>query len=290
MSVRTHYKLIGAAGAAALAIGTVAGPAVAADPTTYSCFNNLIAPVSVHFAVDTPSATTLVAGQKLTPASTATVTLTIGATHLMHLQGWDHFTATVTGPSPSDTLGWNMSVPMTAVPPEGTPAVADASGTAVMRYGTAGAKTLQAGDFTAVLTGFTSGTAGSPTPISCVAPTDGSTVLKDSSAQPLGITVTKDTSKTAASASYNAKKNIATGVAKVKAGHFGLKPTGKVTFVLKRGTHKIGKLTGKLNKKGIATVHFKNVKKLGKYSISEKYSGNGGLKSSTAKAVFRVKS
>lgn len=290
MSVRTHYKLIGAAGAAALAIGTVAGPAVAAGEytadSTYTCLGSV--PTTVHFAVDTPSSTTLVAGQKLTPSATATVTLPAGATHLLHLQGWDHITAKVTAATPSNTLGWNMTVPMTAVPAEGQPTVANATGVAVVRYPTAGTKTFQAGAFTATLVGFTSGTASAPLPISCVAPTDGTTVLKDSLAAPLSITVTKDTSRTVAKASYNARRDIATGIAKVTAGHFGLRATGKVAFVLKRGTHRVASATAKLNKKGIATVHIKGVKRPGKYTFFEKYSGNGGLKSSTAKVTFRV--
>ncbi len=102
------------------------------------------------------------------------------------------------------------------------------------------------------------------------------------------ITVSKDKTTTATSADYNATKNIATGKAKVKS-HFGLKPTGSVKFTLKKGTHKIKTLSGKLNKKGIAKVSFKGVKAKGKYSITGKYTGNKALKGSSGKATFAVK-
>jgi hypothetical protein len=298
MSVRTHFKLIGAAGAAALAIGTVAGPAVAAGEytatSTYTCLGGLTT-ATVHLAVDTPSTTTLVAGQKLAVPAVATVTLPPGATHLLLTTlGWDHFSGNVVAPTPTNTLGMNLTVPLTAVgTPDGTdftPTTATATGNALLRYPTAGTKTFQAGNFTGNLTGFKNGSqvGTAPTAVPCVAPTDGSTILKDSLAAPLSITVTKDTSKTVAKASYNARRDIATGIAKVTAGHFGLKATGKVAFVLKRGTHKVAAATAKLNKKGIATVHIKGVKRPGKYTFFEKYSGNGGLKSSTAKVSFRV--
>jgi hypothetical protein len=298
MSVRTHYKLIGAAGAAALAIGTVAAPAVAAGEytvdSTYSCLDGLTT-ATVHLAADTPTSTTLVAGQKLSVPTVATVVLPPGATHLMLTTlGWDHFSGNVVAPTPTETVGMNLTVPLTGVgTPTGTdltPTTATATGNALLRYPTAGTKTFQAGDFTANLQGFKNGApvGNAPTPVPCSAPSDGTTVFKDGAAAPLSITVTKDTSKTVAKASYNARKDIATGIAKVSAGHFGLKPTGKVAFVLKRGTHKVAAASAKLNAKGIAAVHIKGVKRPGKYTFFEKYSGNGGLKSSTAKVTFKV--
>jgi hypothetical protein len=98
----------------------------------------------------------------------------------------------------------------------------------------------------------------------------------------------KDKSITKASASYAAKKKTATGTAKVKA-RYGTKVAGTVKFTLKRGTHKIKTLSDKVNKKGVAKVVFKGVKKQGKYSIVEKYTGSKSLKSSSDKAKFAVK-
>jgi len=67
MSART-FKLIGAAGAAALTVGVMAGPAVAAGEETadvnYTCTTALgLTPApTAHYAVDAPPAT-MVAGQ-----------------------------------------------------------------------------------------------------------------------------------------------------------------------------------------------------------------------------------
>ena len=59
-------------------------------------------------------------------------------------------------------------------------------------------------------------------------------------------------------------------------------------FILKRGTHTIKSLSGKLNKKGIAKVAFKNVKRHGKYSITAKFGGDKALKASSGRATFKV--
>ena len=80
----------------------------------------------------------------------------------------------------------------------------------------------------------------------------------------------KDKSKTATKATYNAKKDVATGTAKVK-GHFGLAGTGKVKFTLKKGTKTVKSVTATL-KKGAAKAAFKNVKAKGSYSITAAFS------------------
>ena len=69
----------------------------------------------------------------------------------------------------------------------------------------------------------------------------GKTALVDSLAAPATVAVSKDGSKTATSASYNAKKNVATGTAKVAGSKFKLAGTGKVTFTLKKGTKTIAR-------------------------------------------------
>ena len=103
------------------------------------------------------------------------------------------------------------------------------------------------------------------------------------------IAVSKDASKTATKASYNAKKDVATGTAKVAGAKFKLAGTGKVKFTLKKGTKTIGKaITAKL-KKGKATAAFKNVKAKGSYSITASFKGDAGLKGSSGKATFKVK-
>ena len=77
------------------------------------------------------------------------------------------------------------------------------------------------------------------------------------------------------------------GTAKVRS-HFGLKATGKVKFVLKRGTHKVVTQKSKLNKKGIAKFMQMNVRKHGKYTLKATYLGNKALKTSSGKDTFTV--
>ena len=101
------------------------------------------------------------------------------------------------------------------------------------------------------------------------------------------ITVSKDSSKTTAKASYSKARKKATGVAHVRGATFGLTGTGKVKFTLKRGTSKVATKTVSL-RKGAAKAVFKSVSKRGKYSITASYGGSAGLGKSSGKATFRV--
>jgi hypothetical protein len=297
MSVRsTHLKLIGATGAAALAAGLLAAPSMAgvsnltATQVPYSCLNNITKP-KVDFAFDLPATTTLVAGQKVPMSGTMHVDLPPGATNLLiNTLHWDHFTGVVKAPSPSSTLGINLTVPLTAVGAPDTPTPVDTNvGNAYLDYPTAGTKTIAAGSFTATLTGFSGGNqVGNPVAIPCVLDTGADGTLLDGTAQPVTVTVTKDASKTVAKAKYAAAKHQVTGTATVKGKTYGLVGSGKVTFILKKGTKTIATHTGKLNKKGVATTLFKSVSKKGKWSITAKFPGNGGLKASKARAPFTV--
>src|SRR5690242_1540299 len=93
MSVRTHYKLIGAAGAAALAL-SVAGPALAAGEETasvaYTCTTALgDAHPSAVYHVNAPKAK-MAAGQPL--GTTATFSLDAATTGLAVAGlGWTSF-------------------------------------------------------------------------------------------------------------------------------------------------------------------------------------------------------
>src|SRR6185503_1726657 len=118
--------------------------------------------------------------------------------------------------------------------------------------------------------------------------TAGATTLKNATSEPATVAVTKDGSKTVTKASYSAKKDVATGTAKVAGSKFKLAGTGKVKFTLKKGTKTIKSVTEKL-KKGKATAHFTKVKAKGKYSITAKFGGDAGLKGSSGKASFTVK-
>jgi hypothetical protein len=299
MSLRSkHLRIVGAAGAAALTVGALSAPALSApgDLTAhvaYSCFNGGVNATG-DFAVAPPSTTSHVAGQKVKPSAAMTMTLPPGATHLLLVTlGWDSFKGTVHQKAPDKHLGLDLNVPMTDVGTpqgtDGTPTPAEATGDAILDYPAAGTFTLQAGNFTATLQGFKNGSkVGDPVDVACVAPTDGTTVLKDSSDASTTITVVKDKSKTATTAKYAAKKHKASGTAKVKGAKFGLPGTGKVKFTLKKGTKTLASKSGKLNKKGVASVSFKNISKKGKYSISAKFGGDKGLKGSSGKDTFKI--
>ena len=311
MSART-FKLIGAAGAAALTVGVMAGPAVAAGEETadvnYTCTTALgLTPApTAHYAVDAPPAT-MVAGQTVKLATTGTITLDATTTAgVVGGFGWAKFDASIVTPTTGTTVGQNLTVPKTAMANgAGGTTVAPLSGNTIVRPTAAGTYTLKLGNLGAAsglpagavtLNGYSAADAVLNT---AVFPDGGSfgqctnnagkTALVDSLAAPATVAVTKDKSKTTASAAYNAKKDKATGKAKVKGATYGLAGTGKVKFVLKKGTRTIAKATGKLNAKGIAKHVFSKVKKHGKYKIVASYGGSAGLKGSSDVARFTVK-
>lgn len=293
MSVRSaHLKLVGAAGAATLAVGMVAAPAVAAATTMqYNC--PLFAAANgfpgsngqeelVTTALDPGTLpTTMVVGQKVTNAD-ASIVVSLDP---FQTGAAATFGTSVSGSLVADgaggTLAFNMPFSDTAIPQTpGQSMEIDAAGPATIRPTRTGTWTLNAGDMTANLT-VSGGPGGTTTvPEACTAPTDGSQALGT-------ITVTKDTTKTTTSAAYSAKKDKATGTAKVKS-HYGTKATGKVTFTLKKGKKTVAKATASL-KKGVAKHAFSKVKKSGKYTITAKYAGNSNLKGSSDGASFRVK-
>ena len=295
MSLRSkHLKIVGAAGAAALTVGALSAPALSAPgdltaDATYTCLSGATTPLG-ELSMAPPSTTDLVAGQKVTSPATLNVILPAGATNLILTQfGWDHFNGNVKAKSPSKTLGLNLDVAKTPVGAPDTATPAEATGNAILQYPAAGTYTLKAGNFTANLQGFKNGKKlGKPAAVGCVAPSGDSTILKDGSDASTTITVVKDKSKTATTAKYAATKNKATGTAKVKGAKYGLPGTGKVKFTLKKGTKTVASKKGKLNKKGVAKVSFKNISKKGKYSISAKFGGDKGLKSSSGKDTFKV--
>jgi hypothetical protein len=287
MTVRsTHLKAVGVTSAALLTIGVLASPAAAVSKNfDYNC------PVfaaagpgedSVNADLDPGSfPAKMVAGQTITNAgATLDVNLDAAQEFLASTFG-NSVSGTVVAKGANNTFPFHMVIPATPIPAPPSTLTVHAAGPVKIRPLKAGTWTVKAGDMTATLT-VTGGAGGDQTlPVDCTAPTDASVNYGT-------ITVSKDKTTTAATAAYNAKKDIASGKAKVRS-HFGLKATGKVVFTLKKGTKKIAKAAGTLNKKGIATHAFKHVKKSGKYSITAKYVGNSALKGSSGKDAFRVK-
>lgn len=271
MTVRsTHLKLIGAAGAAALAIGTVATPAVAASQDiNYTC--NTLGPTSVGIDPGAIPAK-MVAGQK--SKRTMKMVVHLKAAQVLLAPG-QTVSGTITSKGAHNTFPFNMTIPSQTLPTSG-PADVKASGPGTIRPLSAGTWTVKAGNIAASLTVSGLGTL----PDSCKAPANSSTHFGT-------ITVSKDKSTTKTGAAYKATKHLVKGKAKVK-GHFGLAGSGKVKFILKKGTHKVAATKAKLNKKGVAHVQFKHVTKHGKYSVTAKFPGDKALKKSSGKAKFKV--
>ena len=276
MSLRSkHLSIVGAAGAVALTIGTMASPAVAATKNlTYSCAT--LGDTATTFDFGTLKSK-MVAGQTDKHAMSQVVHLTTQQGILAKSFG-DSVSGKLTAKGAKNSMPFSMKLSSTVL--NGGAQDIPVSGTGTIRPLAAGTWTVKLGSMKAAL--VISGAAGdTPVTDSCAAPSG--------AAKNLGtITVTKDKSKTATTAKYSAKKDVAKGTAKVKGAKFGLAGTGKVKFTLKKGTHKIKTMTGKLNKKGVASVKFKNVKKKGKYSITAKFGGDKGLKASSGKDTFKV--
>jgi len=304
MTVRsTHLKLIGAAGAAALAISTVATPAVAAGPVLasvhYKCLalNSVNVTPSAQYNVAAPP-TSLVAGQTKKLATTSTFHLNPTDTTLAEGSlGATAFSGTIKTSPSNAGVGLGLSFPKTALGNDtGGSTTANATGSASLRFTKAGSFTLKLGAVGKVflqgydLSGNKASSASFPDSTQGNGPcknTAGSTALRDASAKAAVVTVSKDKSKTKTSAGYKATKHLVKGKANVK-GHFGLAGKGKVKFILKKGTHKVAATKAKLNKKGVAHAKFKHVTKHGKYSITAKFPGDKALKKSSGKARFKV--
>jgi hypothetical protein len=305
MSLRSkHLKLVGAAGAAALTVGALASPALAVGDVSatvnYSCVAlNGAATVHPTAAYDVAAPpTTLVAGQLKKLATTSTFDLNALDTALAaSALSADTISGTIKTSPSNAGVGLNLSFPKTALGNNGSGTTrANATGTTLLQFTKAGSFTLKLGDIgKVVLHGFSGGaSSGDATFPDSQAGNGrckndaGTTNLQDSTPANATVTVSKDASKTTTTAKYVATKHVAKGKAKVRGKNFGLPGTGTVKFILKKGTHKVNTLKGKLNKKGIASVSFKNVTKKGKYSITAKFGGDAGLKGSSGKDTFSV--
>ena len=273
MSLRsTHLKIVGAAGATALTVAALASPALAtSQDITYNCTPLLD---STSISLDPGSIpTNMVAGQK----SKRTMNMVV---HLSSAQADNARGATVGGTAVAsgakNSFPFNLTLTNTLIPGSGGVDI-PASGPGVIRPLAAGTWTVKAGNFDGNLsiTGLGSVT------VTCAAPVD-STVNFGT------IAVTKDKSKTTTTAKYARAKHRAKGTAKVRGKEFGLAGTGKVKFLLKKGTRTIQSKTDTLNKKGIASVAFTGVKKKGKYKIVAKFGGDKALKASSGSDTFTV--
>lgn len=102
------------------------------------------------------------------------------------------------------------------------------------------------------------------------------------------LTVTKAPSTTKLSGGYNAKKKQVRAVSTVVTST-GVKPTGKVKFVFKRGTKVINRKAIALNKQGKAVYVLKGKRGKGAYSIQAVYPGSSKVAKSARTLKFRIR-
>lgn len=297
ISRSSQLKLIGAAGAAALTVGAIAAPALAAGSATvnYTC-STPAGPATPSAAYTVATApTTMVVGQPLD--TTAVFTLDPATTGLAQaVLGWDSFKGTITTKPTATRAGLALKFPKTKLG-TGAGGSTDANATGTTLAGTkVGNFTFVLGDLGVVkLTGFDS----SGTNLGSIVFPDGAsygrcmndagtTTLTDGG-NPVTTTLVKDASTTKVHAAYLAKHHKVLASAKVS-GTVGHVPgTGKVRFFLKKGTHTLKAVSGSLNKKGIAKVIINKHLAKGKYVVKAKYKGDDSLKASSGKTRFTVK-
>ncbi|MGC4112200.1 MAG: Ig-like domain repeat protein [Nocardioides sp.] len=277
MTVRSsHLKLVGALGAAALTVGAIgaASPALAAGhDLTYQCTGQ---PVPLQ-AVDTtlnPGAipAKMTAGQSVKNSMSLVVHLNQTQTGIAQAAG-DSVDGKVVAKGP---LAFKLNIPNTAIDQTlGATQDVTASGKGTITAAKAGKFKVNAGAINATLNLTRSGNTTTATQ-DCTAPTDGTQTLAT-------VTVAKDKTKSKVSAKGSGGK--ATVTDKVKS-HFGLVPTGKVKFTLKKGSKSVT-AKGSLNKKGVAKIS--RSLSAGKYSITAKYAGDKNVKGSTGKGSVTVK-
>lgn len=274
----THLKLIGASSAALLIAGMAASPALAAPATiAYAC-----GPVVLPITMDPGTLpSSLTAGQKVKQSFTsASIHLDAGTVGVAQAQGWTAVSGTSTGDGTDGGAMYKLTIPQTAVPATaGATLDLPATGALTLQPTKAGTYMVFAGTSTAFIQGYDATGPTNSITLPCTPPTDGSNQLGT-------IKVNKDKTKTKASATDSG--TTVKGKAKVKS-HFGLKATGKVTFTLLKGTHKVGTAKGKLSTKGVAKVTFKNVTKAGKYTVKAAFKGDKALKGSKGSTSVKVK-
>jgi hypothetical protein len=242
--------------------------------------------------------TKLAVGQPL--ATTATFTLDPTANGVATGLGWSSFNGTITTKPSATQAGLKLKIAKTTLntTPGGTTDSAAAGstltgtkvGTFTFKLGNLGLVHLNGFDATGKPAAVPS--AEFPTPGSigqCLNADPTGTTTLTAGGTAVTVTVVKDTTKTTAKVKYLAAKKTAVATAVVKS-RFGVAPTGKVSFALKKAGKTIRTLKGAVSKKGVAKVSFTKVKAKGKYTVVAKYLGSANLKRSTAKAVsFTVK-
>jgi hypothetical protein len=286
---RTRLRAVAASSVVALTAGSalVLGTAQPASAATlnFDCAVPLLGTQTFPVDITSTAPASLPTGSSTSPDVSAVLTIPSGLADTLRtffgateFSGVIHSTTLVDGVE--DVI--DLVVPTTSTGDAGTPIPVSATGT--LDPITAGDPgdviTLAAGAQDVVMQLVTAGGT-SPLEIPCTPSSGQETTLNT-------ITVTKDGSSTAAKASYSARMHKVSSSATVTSAHGIVPVSGKVKFILKRGTHKVAAVTKSLTD-GKASAAFSSVRRAGSYSVTAKYLGSDLLKASKDKVGFRVR-
>jgi hypothetical protein len=287
MRHRASLRTIATGSVLGLTAGTVAVLGTAgtahAVPIGFDCTVPVLGTQTFTTDLSTNAPAQLPSGAKTTPTVTAQLTVPASLADLMRgALGIDE----IAGQIVSQTTVKGAVVPTTlAIPRVDIGDTGDAVLTATgplgpITGGDPGPVPLQAGSQAVTMTLFdlAGDPAGTVFEIPCT-PAAGQTLTFDT------ISVVKASSRTVAKASYAAKKDKVTGQATVRST---AAPTGKVKFVLKKGSKKVAAKTAAV-RNGKAAVAFSRIRKSGKYTLVASYLGSARTKPSTDRAGFRVR-
>jgi hypothetical protein len=256
---------------------------------TYTC-NTVLGPAASSVVIDTDLPDVMYVGESRPVGLTSSVTvpwdgaiaLAYGLLGARSAEGSATAAGTMTGPGgynvPTTT---NLTVPHTVIA-DATPLTIRSTGVGAAFAPTVpGLYTVDAGDFTSVLSfqkedGTDTGLG--PQTIPCTAPTDVSKVVD----------TVKVMAHSATALKLKHPRLHRPGKAKVSVGSGAGAPTGKISVMLKKGAKKIQQKTVTL-KNGKAVVHLKRFHKKGRYSLTVTYLGADYVDGSTVVKKFRVR-
>lgn len=291
MNVRPRARLrtIATAGAITIAAGStvVLGAATPASAATlgFDCNVPIVGLQTFSATITSNAPATLPTGSSTAPNVTTVMTVPSGLADTMRgllgvtsLSGVIHSTTLVNGVEKVVDL----TIPSTPAGATGTAVPLQATGVlAPITAGNPGTATTLAAGAQDVVLSLVTGTGTSPFDVPCTPSTGQDTTLGT-------ITSVKDGSRTTDKTAFSRAKHAATSTATVKSVHGIVAATGKVTFVLKRGTKKIASTTKSLSS-GKAVAVFKGVRTKGKYTVTASYAGSSRLKASKGTSSFTVR-
>jgi hypothetical protein len=288
-SQRTSRRLVRVAAVSAAVVvgGSVigAGPAQAESASlTYTCVV-LGGNQTFTSVLDTNAPATLPVGKTVDTITSANVTVPASLAGLLSAIGAATFSGTATATGYTDGLAQTieMEVPSTPVPASGDMVVPSSGPSGSITGQHAGdVITLSGGDFTSTLDFLKSD--GTPLLTDQAIPC---TLDPDQDATVDTVQVVKASSTSAASAHYKKRLKQVNAFSKVR-GAYGNDPSGKVSFVLKKGKHQVAAKSARLNAANAAQVTFRRISKPGTYTVTTTYAGNTDLNGSKAKTTFTV--